>query len=176
MSITKSPVGSVKSTVWSLQVEFCRLWSQQSEFCILRSSGWVLQSEVCSLRFAGRVLQPVSTEIYSLSSAACSPICRLTSAVWDLQVEFCTRSSTLYVDFDKGLQSMVQYAVLICCQSYRVPMRSAVYCMFYQTVHVCRSTVWGLSALKGPQFMEKIELMIHQKPTKFFSHKLSLHV
>ena len=43
-------------------------------------------------------------------------------------------------------------------------------------VHLCRSTVWGLSALKGPQFMENIELMIHQKPTKFLSHKLSLHV
>ena len=72
ISITKSPVGSVKSTVWrlstvwSLQVEFCRLWGLQSEVCRLRSAAWSLQSEVCSLRFAGRVLQQVRTEFCSL--------------------------------------------------------------------------------------------------------------
>ena len=71
-SITKSPVGSVKSMVWSLQVEFCRLWGPQSEFCILSSAGWVLQPEVYSLR----------------------------SAVWGLQVEFCSQwalRSTVWV-------------------------------------------------------------------------------
>ena len=97
ISITKSPVGSVKSTVWrlstvcSLQVEFCRLWGLQSEVCRLRSAAWGLQPEVYSLRSAVWGLKVEFCSKWGLSSAACSlqtDICSVRSASRVLQSKF----------------------------------------------------------------------------------------
>ena len=135
LNLSKYQSQSHQLAVWSLQSEVCRsssadcevrslnsaFWALQVEFCSLRSTVWGLQSEVCSLRFAGRVLQPVSTEVYSLNSAACSlqtDICSVRSADRVLQSKFYIVNRFWSRPAVKGT---------VCIESYRVPMRSAVY-------------------------------------------------
>ena len=104
LNLSKYQSQSHQLAVWSLWSEVCRSSSADCEVHSLSSAFWGRQVEFCSLR----------------------------PTVWGLQSEVCRSSSavevlrTLYIDFDQGLKSSVQYAVLICSQSYRVPMRSAV--------------------------------------------------
>jgi len=84
ISIKKSPVGSGKCTVWSLQSEVCRSSSADCEVRSLSSAFWGLQVELCSLRFTVWGLQVEFCSQWALRSTVWVPQpvdCRLTSAV-----------------------------------------------------------------------------------------------